>query len=212
MTVESTIVVRVERTEYAVPGWGVGELWTSGSTVLAHDFVFSARAGPPPGTVAANPARLAIGFVSEARQGPSKVQQNGEGEPCIDVARPASGSDNDPARLADDLVDRFRGFLRGDDVGFADIALDQTTSTSFQVAVADVLRDVPRGEVVCYGELAALAGYPRAGRAVGTFCARNRFTFVVPCHRVVASNGIGSYGSAGVGIKRRLLMLEGVRM
>jgi len=72
------------------------------------------------------------------------------------------------------------------------------------------LRRVPRGEVVTYGELAALAGRPRAPRAAGTFCARNRFSLVVPCHRVVGADGIGFYGSLGVEYKRRLLELEGV--
>ncbi|MBA2642236.1 MAG: MGMT family protein, partial [Actinobacteria bacterium] len=51
-----------------------------------------------------------------------------------------------------------------------------------------------------------------AQRAVGTFCARNRFMFLLPCHRVVGSAGIGGYGSAGVGVKRRLLALEGVSL
>ena len=71
---------------------------------------------------------------------------------------------------------------------------------------------MPYGEVVAYGELAALAGYPRAGRAAGSFCARNRLSLVLPCHRVVAAGGIGGYGSHGVAFKRRLLELEGVRV
>ena len=70
------------------------------------------------------------------------------------------------------------------------------------------LRELPYGETVTYGELAALAGHPNAQRAVGTFCAENRFAIVVPCHRVVAAGGIGSYGSLGVAYKQRLLELE----
>ena len=69
---------------------------------------------------------------------------------------------------------------------------------------------MPRGEVVSYGELAALAGRPGAARAAGAFCAANRFALVVPCHRVVAAHGIGGYGTPGVDVKRRLLALEGV--
>jgi methylated-DNA-[protein]-cysteine S-methyltransferase len=84
------------------------------------------------------------------------------------------------------------------------------TERDFQRAVTDALRAVPRGEVVTYGELAALAGRPNAQRAVGTYCAHNRFGLVVPCHRVVAAAGIGSYGETGVAYKRRLLELEGV--
>ena len=71
---------------------------------------------------------------------------------------------------------------------------------------------MPRGEVVTYGELAALAGAPRAARAAGTFCARNRVPIFVPCYRVVAAGGLGSYPSLGVDYKRRLLELEGVAL
>jgi methylated-DNA-[protein]-cysteine S-methyltransferase len=58
--------------------------------------------------------------------------------------------------------------------------------------------------------VAALAGHPNAQRAVGSVCASNRFAVIVPCHRVVAAEGLGSYGSLGVGYKRRLLELERV--
>ncbi len=54
-----------------------------------------------------------------------------------------------------------------------------------------------------------LAGAPGAARAAGSFCARNRLGLFVPCHRVVSATGLGSYGSAGVEYKRRLLALEG---
>jgi methylated-DNA-[protein]-cysteine S-methyltransferase len=67
---------------------------------------------------------------------------------------------------------------------------------------------VPHGETVTYGELAALAGHPNAQRAAGTFCANNRYPLILPCHRVVAAAGLGSYGSLGVEMKRRLLELE----
>jgi methylated-DNA-[protein]-cysteine S-methyltransferase len=110
------------------------------------------------------------------------------------------------------LTERLVAFFRGEDVRFSDVELDLSWATSFQRAVADTLRDVPRGDVVSYGELAALVGHPGAGRAVGTFCARNRFMLLVPCHRVVGADGIGGYGSAGVSVKRRLLALEGVTL
>ncbi|HJS70549.1 MAG TPA: MGMT family protein, partial [Gaiellaceae bacterium] len=85
-------------------------------------------------------------------------------------------------------------------------------ATPFQAAIADALRGVPWGEVVTYGELAAMAGRPRAPRAAGTFCAENTFPLVVPCHRVVSSSGLGGYGSLGADYKRRLLALEGVEL
>jgi methylated-DNA-[protein]-cysteine S-methyltransferase len=117
------------------------------------------------------------------------------------------------AREGDDahpLADRLRAFFAGEDARFDDVELDLDWCTPFQRAVVDVLRGLERGELVTYGELAALAGHPGAQRAAGTFCARNRFPIFVPCHRVVAAEGLGSYGSLGVDYKRRLLALEGV--
>jgi len=73
-------------------------------------------------------------------------------------------------------------------------------------------RDVPWGETVTYGELADMAGAPRAARAVGTAMARNPVPILIPCHRVVAARGIGGYGLAGVPMKRALLALEGVHV
>jgi O-6-methylguanine DNA methyltransferase len=92
---------------------------------------------------------------------------------------------------------------------FTDVELELGWATPFQRAVLDVLRDVPYGETVTYGELAALSGYPSAQRAAGSVCARNRFAILVPCHRVVSAVSLGSYGSLGTGYKRRLLELEG---
>lgn len=113
---------------------------------------------------------------------------------------------------SDRLAERLRGYFAGARVDFRDVPLDVDDLTPFQRAVCAALRSVPYGETVTYGELAALAGYPNAQRAAGTFCARNRFSIVVPCHRVVAASGLGSYGSLGVAYKRRLLELEGAAL
>ena len=205
--------MRAERTRYAVPSWGVGELWTSERLVLAHDFDFGSSGaveaagvvvapsgaaplegahGPPSGTVSEPGSRMIDGFVSNVRRS----------------SRVAAGTvvRVDPQ----ELVGRFEAFLGGEDVRLNDVALDLGWCTPFQRALATALHNVPRGEVVSYGELAALAGHPGAQRAAGTFCARNRFMLLLPCHRVVGASGIGSYGSAGVPVKRRLLALEGV--
>lgn len=112
--------------------------------------------------------------------------------------------------LASEVLDRLRRYFAGEPISFADVPLDGDWATPFQAALADALRGVPWGEVVSYGELSALAGRARAARAAGTFCAENRFSLFVPCHRVVAVGGIGGYGSLGVDYKRRLLRLEGV--
>lgn len=108
------------------------------------------------------------------------------------------------------LADRLAAFFRGEPDDFLDVELD--LDDGFHGDCARALRAVPRGQVVSYGELAALAGRPRAARAAGTFCARNRFGVIVPCHRVVSSDGIGSFGDLGVEYKRRMLELEDVRL
>lgn len=107
------------------------------------------------------------------------------------------------------LVDRLRAYFAGERDSFADLELDLDWCTPFQRAIAEALRRVPYGETVTYGELAALAGHPNAHRAAGSFCAGNRFALFLPCHRVVAAGGLGSYGSLGLDYKRRLLHLEG---
>jgi methylated-DNA-[protein]-cysteine S-methyltransferase len=107
------------------------------------------------------------------------------------------------------LVDRLRAYFAGKPVSFDDVPVDLEHETDFLGRCARALREIPRGEVVTYGELAALAGAPGAARAAGTFCARNRLGLFVPCHRVVGAAGLGSYGSYGIEYKRRLLELEG---
>lgn len=107
------------------------------------------------------------------------------------------------------LARRLMRYFSGARDDFADVALDLEWCTPFQRAVVEALRGVRRGETVTYGELAALCHHPGAARAVGSFCAANRYGIVVPCHRVVGAGGLGGYGSLGLSYKRRLLELEG---
>ncbi len=110
------------------------------------------------------------------------------------------------------LVERFRAHLAGERVAYDDVELMLDGFTPLQLALIEALRTIPWGETVSYGELSALAGAPRAPRAAGAFCASSPFALILPCHRVVASVGIGGYGSDGVVTKRRLLALEGVHL
>ena len=105
---------------------------------------------------------------------------------------------------------RMRKFFAGKADDFLDVPL--VVPDGFYGDCTRVLRGIPRGEVVTYGELASLAGFPGAARAAGTFCGRCALSPFVPTHRVVGSNGIGSYGDLGVDYKRRLLALEGVSL
>jgi len=91
------------------------------------------------------------------------------------------------------------------------VALDLRHLPPFTERVLLTLRKVPAGEVTTYGRLAAKAGSPGASRAVGGAVGRNPIPIIVPCHRVVASNGIGGFG-LGLECKRTLLAIEGVVM
>jgi methylated-DNA-[protein]-cysteine S-methyltransferase len=89
-----------------------------------------------------------------------------------------------------------------------DLPLDLRGRTGFSREILDRLARVPYGEVTTYKSLAVEAGNPRAARAVGTIMNRNPIPIVLPCHRVVGSNGsLVGYGG-GLDRKRQLLDLE----
>jgi methylated-DNA-[protein]-cysteine S-methyltransferase len=137
--------------------------------------------------------------------GVGEVWLDGDRVVWSELPRPAA---EPPTGAMSGLAERLAAFFAGEPDDFADVELD--LDDGFYGDCARALRAVPRGEVVTYGELAALAGRPGAARAAGTFCARNRLAVFVPCHRVVAAAGLGSYGSLGLDYKRRLLALEHV--
>jgi methylated-DNA-[protein]-cysteine S-methyltransferase len=115
-----------------------------------------------------------------------------------------------PGPGSDPLATRLTSWFDGEPDDFRDVPL--VLPAGFHGDCARELRKIERGEVVTYGELAALAGRPRAARAAGTFCARCDLAPFLPVHRVVSVGGIGSWGDLGVDYKRRLLELEGVSL
>jgi methylated-DNA-[protein]-cysteine S-methyltransferase len=81
--------------------------------------------------------------------------------------------------------------------------------TAFQMRVWSELLQIPYGQTMSYGELAARIGRPRASRAVGRANATNPVSLIVPCHRVIgADRNLTGYGG-GIDIKKKLLILEG---
>lgn len=80
--------------------------------------------------------------------------------------------------------------------------------TPFQLAVLEALRSIPYGETRTYAQVAAAVGRPRAVRAVGAANARNPLPLVIPCHRVIGSNGSLTGFGGGMETKRFLLALE----
>ena len=83
--------------------------------------------------------------------------------------------------------------------------------TEFERLVWTKLSEIPYGKVVTYSQLAAAIGQPTACRAVANAVGKNPFLILLPCHRVVAANGLGGF-SAGLEAKRKLLELEGVEI
>lgn len=86
--------------------------------------------------------------------------------------------------------------------------IDVSEGTPFQKSVWKQLLDIPYGETATYGEVAENVGRPGAARAVGNAVGANPIPIVIPCHRVLASNGLGGY-SGGIHIKKDLLRIEG---
>jgi methylated-DNA-[protein]-cysteine S-methyltransferase len=107
---------------------------------------------------------------------------------------------DDPARQLDEYFARRRRSF--------DVPIDLQLAHGFRRSVLTHLRDIPYGSTETYAMVATATGRPAAVRAVGTACARNPLPLVVPCHRVVRSDGtIGQYGG-GQAAKRQLLELE----
>ncbi len=107
-----------------------------------------------------------------------------------------------PSELARDITDYLRGRAP-----CPKAELDTSDLTDFQKRIFAVVREIPRGQTRTYGEVAALAGVPKAARAVGRAMASNPFVILVPCHRVVARQGLGGF-RGGLGLKEKLLALE----
>jgi O-6-methylguanine DNA methyltransferase len=88
------------------------------------------------------------------------------------------------------------------------IKLDLSGFTEKQRKVIEAVLSIPRGRVITYADLAKKAGLPGAARFVGNVMASNRLAPVVPCHRVVSSDGFGGYGP-GIDVKIAFLKREG---
>jgi methylated-DNA-[protein]-cysteine S-methyltransferase len=111
-----------------------------------------------------------------------------------------------PARL-DDAAHQLDEYFAGQRTSF-DLRLDWRLSGGFRATVLQHLTDVEYGHTASYARVAELAGRPKAFRAVGTACSTNPIPVVVPCHRVVRSDGsLGEY-LGGTAAKAILLALE----
>ncbi|VBB05471.1 methylated-dna-[protein]-cysteine s-methyltransferase active site [Lucifera butyrica] len=119
------------------------------------------------------------------------------------AAGPVSPVDERGQELRRELNIYFRGFP----VSFT-VPVDWRGYTAFQAAVLKYTAQIPYGQSRNYGETAAAAGSPRGARAAGGALHSNRTPIVVPCHRVVGSNGSLTGFGGGLEMKKALLLLE----
>lgn len=111
---------------------------------------------------------------------------------------------NDPGGLTAAMRDYFAG-----NVAVIDRLAVETTGTPFQKSVWQALRTIPHGSTVTYAQLAARIGSPRAVRAAGLANGQNPISIVLPCHRVIGSNGALTGYGGGLPRKKWLLEHEG---
>jgi methylated-DNA-[protein]-cysteine S-methyltransferase len=142
------------------------------------------------------------------------VRQLTFGHPSAAAARKALGPgtlrDATPGRRGAALVRRLQAYASGKPEDFHDVPIDPGSVSDFRRRILNACRKIPVGKTLSYAELAAKAGSARAARAIGNCMAGNRIPLIVPCHRVVCSDGrLGSYSApGGTGTKRRLLAME----
>ena len=103
-------------------------------------------------------------------------------------------------------------FLEGACVNFSMKFVEIDRCGDFQRRVLLETMRIPRGSVISYGNLAKMISAPGAARAVGSALAGNPFPIIIPCHRVVRSDGSAGQFGSGTEVKKALLRLEGVEM
>lgn len=104
----------------------------------------------------------------------------------------------------------IQDYTRGRAVDFSEIACNLSGMTPFQQHVLRTVREIPRGEVLTYGEVARRVNRPAAARAVGATMARNPVPLIIPCHRVIGASGhlVGFSAPRGIVLKQHLLDME----
>lgn len=131
--------------------------------------------------------------------------------PTAEGVRMELGVQGPGARDLKEVAATLKRYFNGERVDF-DFPLDYGRHTPFQVAVWEATRTIPYGETRTYGWVARETGRPAAFRAAGQALGRNPLPIIVPCHRVIASDGgLQGFGRGveGLDVKRMLLRLEG---
>ena len=153
---------------------------------------------------------LGIGVVIASEQGVSNVHlPHGGNEHFIAQIRQSFVKSSPATEVAAMML---KSYFNGKSQVFDEIPVDLSNMTEFRKRILLLIRAIPYGEVRSYCDVAAMAGAPRAARAIGGAMAANPVPIIIPCHRVVASNGrlTGYSAPGGLDIKGMLLRMEGV--
>jgi len=134
------------------------------------------------------------------------LPHNSDKEAYYSIGKDIKYATSSPYRFKD-LIKRLKAYFSGHKVLFPD-ELDLSAATQFQREVWQAGRLMPYGETRSYSWLAKKVGKPEAARAVGQALGKNRLPIIIPCHRVISSNGSLGGFSGGLEMKRRLLRLE----
>lgn len=118
----------------------------------------------------------------------------------------------EPDRTISAVIDRIEDYADGAPVDFADVAVDLSGAPAFHVRVYGLMRGLGWGQTTSYGALAQALGDTKLSRAVGQAMGANPVPLIIPCHRVLASNGKpGGFSAPGGTVsKLRMLEIEGV--
>lgn len=173
--------------------WGTGTLVVQQGRLVEVNLPVPVGGGPP----------------TVAEYGPANEAANASGDDAASAGDEAAGATGD--HTLDRWVREIEAYFSGSRRSWTaeELQLDDLGFGEFRGAVYRALLGVGPGETVGYGELAVLAGYPGAARAVGTAMAQNPLALVIPCHRVVRADGSpGRYGQCDA-LKPYLLALEG---
>ena len=117
-------------------------------------------------------------------------------------------SNNERSMLSDKIFDQIDKYLKGEVKKFDIYDKLEITGTDFQKSIWQELINIPYGETRTYKEIAQKINKPKAIRAVGTAIGKNPFFIIIPCHRVIRSNGKMGGFAYGLDVKEKLLELE----
>jgi O-6-methylguanine DNA methyltransferase len=148
-------------------------------------------------------------YLARSVAGICKVDFGVDEDQFMETVDPLARTEHDPNRLYA-AMKQLDEYFAGQRQHF-DIPVDLSEVTDFQRSVLHAAETIPAGNMWTYGEVAKQIGKPQASRAVGQALGRNPIPIIVPCHRVIGSNGqmVGYSGGGGIESKKWLLRLEG---